>query len=198
MPFQSTLKAGNNTEVDVVGVGCFASKFWIATRTSGVVGAWSRCISMCPLRRMRRSWRWVGTWLLMLTAAIALIHQAALLTFCIIIVLAFHKQSRICQGLQVSERHGYQHILHLIMQAINKTFHLLLFYVSVFRGIPRQLKELVAVLTDRHGTLSKFAKFIFLALNHPSGNISLAELDLELIPINSLSWRLHSLDTLQP
>src|SRR5664279_571725 len=91
MHFQSTLKAGNSTEVDVVRVGYFASKFWIATRTSGVVGAWSRCISRCPLRLMRGSWRWVCTRLLMLTAAIALIHQAALLTFYNIIVLAFHK-----------------------------------------------------------------------------------------------------------
>src|SRR5664279_1231974 len=198
MPFQSTLKAGNNTEVDVVGVGCFASKFWIATRTSGVVGAWSRCISMCPLRRMRRSWRWVGTWLLMLTAAISLIHQAALLTFCSIIVLAFHKQSRICQGLQVSERHGYSHILHLIMQAIKEAFHLLLFTVSIFRGIPRQFDELVAVLTYRHGTLPKSAEFVFLALNHSGGNIGLAELDLELLPGNSLSWGLHGLDTFPP
>src|SRR5664279_3258603 len=90
MPFQSTLKAGNSTEVNVVGVGCFASKSWIATRTSGVVGAWSRCISRCPLRLMRGSWRWVDMRLLMLNAAIALIHQTTFLTFYSIVVLAFH------------------------------------------------------------------------------------------------------------
>src|SRR5664279_6472197 len=46
MPFQSTLKTGNSTEVDVVRVGCWASKSWIATRTSGVVGASSRYITV--------------------------------------------------------------------------------------------------------------------------------------------------------
>src|SRR5664279_5346648 len=97
MPLQSTFKAGNITEVDFVGVGCFASKSWVATRTSGIVGARSRGISRCPLRLMRGSWRWVGTWLLLLTTAISLVHQAALLTFCSIIELALHKQSRVCQ-----------------------------------------------------------------------------------------------------
>src|SRR5664279_660799 len=97
MPLQSTLKAGNSTEVDVVGVGCFASKSSVATWTSGIVGARSRGISRCPLRLRRRPWRWVDTWLLLLATAISLVHQAALLTFCGIIELAFHKQSRICQ-----------------------------------------------------------------------------------------------------
>src|SRR5664279_4879258 len=107
MPLQSTLKAGNNTEVDVVGVGCIASKSWVATQTGGIVGARSRGISRCPLWLWHRPWRWVDTWLLLLATAISLVHHAALLTFCGIIELAFHKQGRICQRLQVIERHGH-------------------------------------------------------------------------------------------